>query len=421
MTKRTFIQQLSFASIGLSTPFQRLSSLVQTIEHLPATEVAKIEDFWLQIRGNYRIKPDYINLENGYYCFMPEEILEHFIHHIRTVNYQGSYYLRTVQWQNKQRIKTQLAELAGCSPEELIITRNTTESLDTIIGGLHWEAGDEAIMAHQDYGAMLDMFELQAKRHDIVNKYISLPNHPTSDDEIVQLYANAITPKTKLLMVCHMVNITGQILPIKKIVDMAHRKGVEVMVDGAHAFAHIQFSIPDLGCDYYGASLHKWLSAPLGAGILYVKKEKIANIWQLFGESAFPKDDIRQLNHTGTHPVHTDLAIANAIEYYQRLGKDRKEARLRYLQQYWTSQVRDFPRIVVNTPADPQRHGAIGNVGIEGVSPQVLAKTLMENYQIWTVAIDRPGVKGIRVTPNVYTTTKELDDFIKALKAIASA
>ncbi len=421
MTKRAFIQQLSLATIGMSAPFQQLSSLVQTIEHLRPSEVAKMEDFWLQIRGNYRVKPDYINLENGYYCFMPEEILEHFIHHIRTVNYQGSYYLRTVQWQNKQRIQTQLAELAGCTPEELIITRNTTESLDTIISGWHWKAGDEAVMAYQDYGAMLDMFELQAKRHGIVNKYISLPNHPASDDEIVQLYTNAITPKTKLLMVCHIVNITGQILPIKKIVDMAHHKGVEVMVDGAHAFAHIQFSIPDLGCDYYGASLHKWLSAPLGAGILYIKKEKIANIWPLFGESAFQDGDIRQLNHTGTHPVHTDLAIANAIEYYQRLGKERKEARLRYLQQYWTSQVRDFPRIMVNTPADPQRHGAIGNVGVEGLTPQALAKTLMDNYQIWTVAIDRPGVKGVRVTPNIYTTIRELDTFVNALKAIANA
>ena len=173
------------------------------------------------------------------------------------------------------------------------MTRNTTESLDTVIQGIDWKSGDEAIMAEQDYGAMLDMFKLQAQRHGMINRIISVPNHPQSDEEIVDLYASAITPKTKLIMVCHMINITGQILPVRKICDMAHEKGVEVMVDGAHAFGHFDFSITDLHCDYYGTSLHKWLSAPLGCGMLYVRQGKASGLWQLFGEMGKDPDDIR--------------------------------------------------------------------------------------------------------------------------------
>ncbi|MCB0635769.1 MAG: aminotransferase class V-fold PLP-dependent enzyme, partial [Lewinella sp.] len=296
MEKRTFLKQL--AALGLGTPlfFPELSRLVASVDHRPADAVARDEEFWLRVRAGYRLKPEYINLESGYYCIQPEATLDNFIHHVREVNYQGSYYMRTVQWDNKQRITARLAELAGCEADELAITRNTTESLDLVIGGQAWEAGDEAVMAEQDYGAMLDMFELQAQRHGIINRRVSVPNHPRSDSEIVELYANAITPRTRLLMVCHLVNITGQILPIRQICDMAHEKGVDVMVDGAHAFAQFTFSIPDLHCDYYGASLHKWLSAPLGAGLLYVKKEKIPGVWPLFAEMNREPDDLRRLN-----------------------------------------------------------------------------------------------------------------------------
>lgn len=416
MNKRTFLKQFAALGVGSSVFFQNLDKWVSEIAHLPPEEVAKNEDFWLRIRSGYRLKPDYINLENGYYCFIPQETLENFIHQVRYVNYQGSYYMRTVQWDNKHRVAAQLADIAGCAPEEIAITRNTTESLDTIIGGYHWKEGDEAVMAFQDYGAMRDMFKLVAQRYGVVNKQVSVPNHPKSDAEIVETYEKAITDKTRLLMVCHMVNITGQILPIRKICDMAHAKGVDVMVDGAHAFGHIQFNMKELDCDFYGSSLHKWLSVPLGAGLLYVKKEKIPTIWPMFAEMGRKEDDIRRLNHTGTHPVHTDLAIANAIEYYHKIGPERKEARLRYIQQYWTSKVRDLPHIVVNTPKEPHRSCAIANVGIKGMEPRDLAKTLMDKYGIWTVAINRPGVRGCRITPNIYTTTRELDVFVEALK-----
>ncbi|HEX6053416.1 MAG TPA: aminotransferase class V-fold PLP-dependent enzyme, partial [Gemmatimonadaceae bacterium] len=292
----------------------------------------------------------------------------------------------------------------------------------TVIAGYDWKPGDEAVMAAQDYGAMLDMFTLQARRYGMVNRVVSLPSDPRSDDEIVQLYASAITPKTRLLMVCHMVNITGHILPVRAIAAMARARGVDVMVDGAHAFAQLDFRIPDLGGDYYGASLHKWLGVPLGAGILYVRREKIEKLWPIYGDSGFPDTDIRKLNHTGTHPVHTDLAIDNAIDFHESIGVARKEARLRFLQQYWTRQVRGVPRIVLNTPSDANRSCAIANVGVAGMKPGDLARELFERYRVWTVAIDRAeaGVHGVRVTPHVYTTTAELDTFVRALKAIAA-
>jgi selenocysteine lyase/cysteine desulfurase len=382
--------------------------------------VAKDEDFWGSIRRGYKLNPDYINLENGYYCIQPQEILDRYIDHIREVNRQGAHYMRTVQFDNKNAAAAKLATLAGCSPDELIITRNSTESLNMIIAGMHWQKGDEAVMAVHDYGAMLDMFKQVSARYGTVNKTVTVPLHPQSDEEIVKVYADAITPKTKLLMVCHMINITGQVLPIRKICDMAHSKGVPVMVDGAHAFAHLKFSIPDLNCDYYGCSLHKWLSVPLGAGMLYVKKEHIGQIWPIFPDSDKTDSDILRLNHTGTHPVATDLTIQDAIEYYNKIGAERKEERLRYLQNYWTSQVRDLPNIVLNTPADPHRACGVANVGIKGMKPTDMADKLLKDHLIYTVAIDKPGVQGCRITPNLYTTTAELDELVTALKKMSA-
>lgn len=406
-------------SVGLPLSLTNLDKLVADYEHLPSHKTAADEDFWRQVRGGYRLKDEYINLENGYYCFLPQETLEGYIEHLREINYQGSWYMRTVQWENKKKSAGALAELVGCSSEELVITRNTTEALDLVIAGVHWEKGDEAVMAEQDYGAMLNQFRLMEERHGIVNRVVSLPNHPKDDQEIVDLYASVMNENTRLLMICHVVNITGQILPVRKICDMAHARGVEVMVDGAHAVGQLEFKMSELDCDYYGTSLHKWLSVPLGAGFLYVKKGKASKLWPLFAEGPREPDDIYRLNHIGTHPVATDLAIINAIAYQDKLGLKRKEARLKYLQNYWTSRVRDLPGVIVNTPKETTRHGAIGNVGIAGIEPRDLAKRLLEEYKIWTVAINRPGVRGCRITPNVYTTPKELDTFVAAIKALS--
>jgi len=392
--------------------------MIEKYADVPAVELARNEDFWLEIRKGYRLNPDIINLENGYYNIIPEQTLERFIRHVREVNYQGSYYMRSVQFDNKKAMAAKLAAIAGCPADELIITRNTTESLDTIISGFPWKEGDEAVMAEQDYPTMLTMFRQVEKRYGVVNRIVSVPHNPVSDDEIVNLYASAITDKTKLLMVCHMINITGHILPVKKICEMAHRRGVEVMVDGAHTFGHIRFTIPELGCDYFGSSLHKWMSVPLGAGILWVKKEHIGKIWPLMAPVEDRPDDISRLNHTGTHPVHTDLTVDDAIEYYLMIGPERKEERLRYLQHYWSDKVRSLPHIEMYTPSDPARSCGIATVGVKGMKPAELADILFRKYKIYTAPIDGAGVHGCRITPNVFTTTEELNVLVGALKDI---
>jgi len=419
MNKRGFLRSAGALGIGLA--LTGLRDAFASVGSVAPSDLAQDEAFWAGIRAKYRLKPDYINLENGYYSIQPQEVLESFITRVREINMEGSYYMRTRRIDDKLAVRTRLARAAGCSPEELIITRNTTESLDTVIAGFDWKAGDEAVMAEQDYGAMLDMFELQARRYGMVNRRVSLPLDPSSDDEIVELYAAALTPRTRLLMIGHMVNITGHILPVRKIVDMAHARNVQVMVDGAHAFAQLDFRIPDLGCDYYGASLHKWLGANLGAGILYVRKDRVASLWPMFAESGVADTDIAKLNHTGTHPVHTDLAIMNALDFHDAIGIARKEARLRFLQSYWTSKVRGLPKIVLNTPRDPKRSCAIANVGVAGIEPRDLAKTLLDRHRIWTVAINTANVRGTRITPHLYTSVAELDTFVAALKQIAAA
>ncbi len=416
MNKRNFLKSLLFtATLPLSVKAKSFS------EELPSVWTTDDEpDQWQSIRNDYKLKPDYINLENGYYSILAQPVLDAYLDDLKMVNMEGSYYMRTLQFDNKQKSKERLAQLLGCSPEELIITRNTTESLDTVISGIDWKAGDEAVMAEQDYGSMLDMFKQQAKRYGMVNKVVSIPLDPKSDEEIVKLYESAITPKTKLLMICHVINITGQILPVKKICDMAHSKGVEVMVDGAHAVSHIDFKISELNCDYYGSSLHKWLGVPLGVGILYVKKERIKKLWPIYGEFNFKDEDIRKLNHTGTISVASDIAINHAINYQNSIGIKQKETRLRYLKDLWLSQVKDIKRIKINTPADNLRSCAIANVGVEGIKPAELAKILLDKYKIWTVAIDSSNVQGVRITPHVFTTVAEINKLVIALKEIAS-
>ena len=420
-SKRHFLQSVAAAGASSLLPFAGFERVLERArQHSPET-LARREDFWDEMRHAYTVTPDFIQLENGYFSLASNPVLEAYLGHIRRVNAQSSFYMRTKQVDDKLASRSELARLLGCSPDELIITRNTTESLDTVIAPFDWKAGDEAVMAEQDYGAMLDMFKFQARRFEIVNRIVSLPLHPASDEEIVRLYESALTSRTRLLMIGHMINITGQILPVRKLTEMAHRHGVPVMVDGAHAFAQLDFTIGDLGgVDYYASSLHKWLGTPLGAGILYVRKDRIAPMWQLFGDTGFADDDIRKLNHTGTHAVATDLAIIDAIRFHETIGIARKSARLRYLQRYWTDQVRTHPNIVLNTPAAPERSGAIANVGVKGIAPKDLAKRLLDQYRIFTVAINNAGVVGVRVTPQVFTTTAELDAFVKALRAIAA-
>ena len=424
-TRRNFLYSMGSLTAGsLGIPYfgkddiEAIFHALKSKQHLSPEEIASDETFWYQVQKAYKQSPHFLNLENGYFSPQPVEVMEAQLENIRMLNEKPSFYMRTSQFPDYINVKKQLAEFAGCSHEEIVITRNTTESLNTVIMGMDFEAGDEVILCDQDYMSMQEQFMQQGERNGLKLVYIDLPLHPESDDEIVQRYENAITPRTKVMLVTHLINITGQVLPVRKIADMAHSHGVEVVVDGAHAFAQLDFKIPDLGADYYGASLHKWLCCPLGAGILYMKKEHIPKIWPLFGDANIPKNDIRKFEHIGTRPVTTPLTISNAIRFHQMIGSARKEARLRYLQKYWTDKVRDLPRVNINTPVDDLRCCAIANIAVEGKKPQELSAYFYDEHRIFTVAINRKSVKGVRVTPHLYTTKADLDRFVKAIQEL---
>ena len=405
----------------LSTPFLSYKGFDQSadIDYSQRKRLSE-ENFWKSIRKDYLLKKDYVNLENGYYCFIPQPTLNKYLEHVKRINFEGSYYMRNQLDLDKRKTAERLSNLVNCDKDELAITRNTTESLDLIISGFPWEKNDEAIFAMQDYGSMQEMFKLTAKRRGIVNKIISVPNQPENDEEIVSLYEKQITKKTKLIMVSHMINITGQILPVKKICEMAHSYNIDVLVDGAHCVGHIDVDIKDLNCDYYGSSLHKWLSAPLGTGLLFVKKEKISKIEPILAGHVHQRDNIMRLNHIGTHPVHSDLAINDAIDYLESIGIERKQNRLRYIQRYWSDKLRFKNNIIINTPIEIQRSCGIANIGVKNKTPDELSKILFNEYSIFTVAIDYANVKGCRITPNIYTSEEELDYFVESIIKIAS-
>jgi len=393
---------------------RRLEEFAGLSPQAAATEQA----FWDEIRRVFPVPTAYVHLENGFSSPQPAPTFEAFTRYTQDINSNLSYFMRRRQAAEVGAVKKSLAELAGVPEDELVITRNTTESIGTVVHGLDFAAGDEAVMCDQDYGSMLEQFRQEGKRRGLKCVEVDVPLHPKSDEELVDVYARAITPRTKVILVSHMVNITGHILPVKKIAAMAHARGVSVIVDAAHSFAQVNFKVPDLGGDFLGASLHKWLCTPLGAGLLHVKKDRIKDVWPLLGDTSRPADDIRKLERTGTKPIWTVLAIGDAIRFHNMVGAERKDARFRYLRQYWTEKVRGIPKVYLNTP-DGNRACAIANVGVTGVTPAQLATTLFDAHRVFTVAIDTGPVKGVRVTPHLFTTTADLDALVTALGAIA--
>jgi selenocysteine lyase/cysteine desulfurase len=427
--RRNFLHQLATLGIGSAVlPWlpdkasrEMLAKHVRKLEQVSAAHAATDEEFWNLIQLAFRQSSQFLNLENGYFSPQPTRVLEAQEEYIRRINETPAFYMRTQMETDREEARARLAGLAGCSPEEIAITRNTTESLDTIIAGIDFEPGQEAIMSNQDYGSMVEAFHQQKRRRGLVCNIIDLPMHPANDSEIVERYEQAITDRTRIMLVTHLINITGQVLPVKKIADMARSRGVEVMVDGAHSFAQLEFNIPDLGCDYFGASLHKWLCCPLGAGILYVRKDRIKNVWPLFGDVSKSADDIRKFEHYGTHPAATTIAISDAIRFHELIGPTRKQDRLRYLKAYWTSKIKDIPGVRLNTPDAPNRSSAIANIAIEGLTPHQLAGRLYDEFRIYTVAIDHPVVKGVRITPHLYTRLTDLEKLVEAIRQISES
>lgn len=422
MDKRTFIKSLT-GILGLSlSPLSILSKNSSSFDDFLTKDKKQYNDIWEKIRNDYLLNPDYINLESGYYCMLPQPILQNYWENVQRMNYLHTFYKRKLMAEDKTQIIKKLAKFLGCSTEEIIVTRNATESIDTILSGIDWKEGDEILYAVQEYPAMIAMIQQLAKRYRIKPVEIFIPFQPSSDEEIISLYQNKITSKTRLILVSHIINITGQVLPIKKICQMAHQHAIEVLVDGAHAIGHLDFKITDFDCNYYASSLHKWLSVPLGAGLLYVKTQHIPKIWPLLGDNEFPTHDIRKLNHTGTQPFAAQLTIPFAIDYLQQIGLKNKENRLKALKKRWYQKLWDLknPKFEFFSPLEESRSCGIANIGIKNMKPSDLADILLKDYKIWTVAIDFAGVHGIRVTPNVYNTFEEMDALYDALVKIAN-
>lgn len=321
--------------------------------------------------------------------------------------------------QGREPLREKLALLCGCDKEEVAINRNSTEGLNTVIFGLNLKAGDEVVLTRQDYPNMINAWKQREKRDGVKLVWLDLPLPMENEDEIAAFYTKAFTAKTKVVMVTHLINWTGQIMPVRKIADVAHARGIEVIADGAHTLAHFDFKIPDLGCDYYAASLHKWLSAPFGSGLLYIKKDKIKNVWALLSNNEPDGTDIRKFESLGTRSFASEMAIGAAVDFHDVMGNKRKEERLRFLKDYWVDQIKHLPKVSFNQPKSPSLACAIASVAIEGKKPEEISGELFNKHKIHTVAINWENIHGVRVTPNVYTSLKDLDKLASALKKMA--
>lgn len=375
------------------------------------------EDFWGWIREAYTMSPNIINLNNGGVAPQPKVVQDAHIRFYQYCNEAPSYYMWQILDQGREPLRQKLAEVAGCSADEIAINRNATEGLNTIIFGLNLQRGDEVVLSKMDYPNMMNAWKQREKRDGIKLVWLDLQMPMLNDEDIVNAYTSAFTNKTKIVHVTHLVNWTGQILPIRRIADEAHKRGIDVIGDGAHTFAHFDFKIPDLGCDYFATSLHKWMSAPFGSGLLYIQKDKIKNVWALLSNNEPDGADIRKFESLGTRSFASEMAIGTAVDFYQMIGARRKEARLRYLKDHWVNKVKDVQGIRFYQPQSKHQSCAIANVGIEGRKPEEISGELFGKHKIHTVAINWENVHGVRVTPNVYTTTKELDKLAMALGA----
>jgi selenocysteine lyase/cysteine desulfurase len=382
---------------------------------------AQNEDFWAWVQESYTTNPNLINLNNGGVSPQPKVVQDAFDTFNRMCNEGPSYYMWRILDQGRDLLRRKLAKLAGCSEEEIAICRNTTEALDMVIFGLNLVKGDEVILSKQDYPNVINAWKQREKRDGIVIKWVNLELPLEDDNVIVSQYKNAFTDKTKAVNITHIINWNGQILPARKIAQEAHQRGIEVIVDAAHTFAHLDYSIDDLDCDYFGTSLHKWLCAPFGTGMLRVKKSKIKNIWPLYPNDKPDSDDIRKFEVLGTRSFPSEHAIGNAINFHNAIGTKRKEERLRFLKNYWAEKVAGLDRVKLHTSLKPEYSCALCVFSIDGMKPGDIESTLLNKYKIHTTPISWENINGVRVTPHVYTSLNDLDLLVSAITEMAKS
>ncbi|MBL8237478.1 MAG: aminotransferase class V-fold PLP-dependent enzyme [Bryobacterales bacterium] len=397
----------------------RAQSAAQSVASRPADSVARDEDFWLNIRHAFTVDRNIINLNNGGVSPSPKIVMDTEVRYLEIENMNPSYYMWNVLDPGLETVRRRLAREFGCDTEEIAITRNASEALEIVQLGLDLKPGDEVLTTNQDYGRMITCWKQRERRDGIVLKQISFPVPPPSLDFLARRLEENITAKTKVIHICHITNRTGQIFPVKQICQMARARGIEVVVDGAHAFAQFPFKHKDLDCDYYGTSLHKWVLAPIGTGMLYVRRSKIEKLWPMMPAPASMDANIRKFEEIGTHPASQRNAITEALTFHDSIGGERKAARFRYLRKRWSNELRQLPGVRILNSEDPEQSCAIGFISIDGFNAPDLAKHLWEKHRIWTVAIVTPGeYQGLRITPNVYTTIEEVDEFTAVMTRI---
>lgn len=398
-----------------------LSLIEKLLRHADASPLssAQDEDFWIQIQQAFSLDRSMINLNNGGVCPSPRVVQEALRRQLEYGNQAPSYFM----WQHLEpeveSVREQLAREFGCDKEEIAITRNASEALEICLFGFDLNPGDEILTTTQDYPRMITTIRQRERREGVRMVQVRVPVVPKSFQEIVDAIERGITSRTRLILICHVIFLNGQIFPVREICRMAKRRGIPVIVDGAHGFAHFPFSQKDLECEYYGTSLHKWLMAPVGTGFLYVKKEKIKTLWPLMAASSEQDEDIRKFEEIGTHPAANHNAIAEALTFHQMIGGERKAARLRYLRDRWVEGVRELPNVRFHTHLHPKHSCALATVEITGLNSTDLARWLWEKHRIWVSAIAHEDFQGIRITPNVYTTLKEIDRFVEAFRTAA--
>ncbi len=398
----------------------QLAVAASKIAHLSPAVAAEQEDFWFHVQQAFSTTRGIINLNNGGVSPQPKIVQEAMVRYNEFSNEAPAYTMWNILGPRRETIRSMLAELAGASPEEIAIVRNTTEALETVIFGLDLKRGDEVLVTDQEYPSMMRAWRQRQKRDGIAIKAVSIPTPPSNLSQITEAVEKGITSKTRVIMISHIIYLTGQITPVREICDLAHSRGIEVIVDAAHSFAHLDYKIPDLHCDYLGASLHKWLCAPFGTGILWVKRDKIEKLWPLFAPEDPHSPDIRKFEALGTRSFPTELAIGEAIHFHNGIGSKRKEERLRFLKNYWAERVSQFPNVKVITSLQPEQSCGLAVFSIEGIEPGKICDHLMNKYKIYTTPIVHERFRGVRVTPHIYTRLEELDCFIDIVGKIAS-
>jgi isopenicillin-N epimerase len=425
-TRRNFLslagKGLGLAALSSGTVASLLKNVeaaTKAVANLTPEQAALDEDYWAVIQNSFTVTRGIINLNNGGVSPSPRIVTEALVRYTWQQEDATAYTMWQILEPQSETIRTGLAELFGCDREEIAITRNASESLEILLMGMDFKSGDEILTTTQDYPRMLTTLRQREKREGLKLKLIQIPIPPKNLDEITAAFAKGISDRTRLILMAHQVNITGQITPVKAVCDLARAKGIETIVDGAHSFAQFDFKQKDLGCDYFGTSLHKWLYAPKGTGLLYVKRDKIEKIWPLMAAESKQASDIRKFEEIGTHSAAIKLAIGEALVFHNGIGAKRKEARLRYLSRYWMNRLKDVPKVRFNTSFDPNQSCAIANVHIEGTTPDAVVKYLFDKHHIFTTPIVHEEFQGIRITPNVYTTLGELDRFCEQMELIA--